>query len=298
MEKNVNPLQYSRDLILKSGTIPMLVEEVDVKFDVEAHSHQFMEIAIVTEGTGLHISSAGKQPIEKGDVFVLRPGAWHSFEDCRDLKVYNCCFGTELLSEELAWVRQIPGMNYLLWRGPLLSEAPGILRFSLSKPTLEYCREYLSKIGQLMAVRPEQQKAAILGLLLIVLSELSTKVTVENLLDASDQALAIPEPVLKGANLLESDVSRDWTLAELAGLLHLTPEYFVRLFKKHTGLSPIAYLNHQRAEQAANLLVETQKSIAEIAQEVGWPDQNYFARCFKSHFGMSGKVYRSRYQHK
>ena len=115
MEKNVSPLQYSRELIFKSGYIPMMVEEIEVREDVEAHSHQFMEIAIITEGTGFHFSSMGRQQIVVGDVFVLRPGAWHSFQDCRDLKVYNCCFGAELLLQELAWVRQIPGINYLLW---------------------------------------------------------------------------------------------------------------------------------------------------------------------------------------
>ena len=132
----------------------------------------------------------------------------------------------------------------------------------------------------------------------MVLSELSTRANIESLADDLDQASAIPDVVLKGANMLEADVARDWTLLELAELLHLNPAYFVRLFKKHTGLSPIAYLNHQRAERAANLLVETQKSIAEIAREVGWADQNYFARCFKSHYGMSGKVYRARYSHR
>jgi AraC family L-rhamnose operon transcriptional activator RhaR len=257
-----------------------------------------MEIAIITEGTGFHFSSVGRQRIVEGDVFVLRPGAWHSFEDCQDLKVYNCCFGTELLSQELGWVRQIPGINYLLWRGPLNSQAPGILKFTLSKTAIEYCREYLSKIEEILAVKPDQQKAALLGLLLVVLSELSTRANIEGLSDNPDQASALPEAVLKAANLLESEVARDWTLPELAGLLHLNPAYFVRLFKKHTGLSPMAYLNHQRAERAANLLVETQKPIAEIAQEVGWADQNYFARCFKSHFGMSGKVYRSKYRRK
>jgi AraC family L-rhamnose operon transcriptional activator RhaR len=298
MEKNESPLQYSRELIFKSGYIPVMVEEVEVRANIEAHSHQFMEIAIITEGTGFHISSEGRQPIAAGDVFVLRPGAWHSFEDCRGLKVYNCCFGSELLLQELAWVRQIPGINYLLWRGPLNGQAPGILKFTLSKAAIANCREYLSKIEAILAEKPAQQKAALLGLLLVVLSELSGRATGERLSENPDQPAALPAAVLKGANLLESEVARDWTLPELAGLLHLNPAYFVRLFKKHTGLSPMAYLNRQRAERAANLLVETQKPIAEIAQEVGWADQNYFARCFKSHFGMSGKVYRLKYQRK
>jgi AraC family L-rhamnose operon transcriptional activator RhaR len=37
--------------------------------------------------------------------------------------------------------------------------------------------------------------------------------------------------------------------------------------------------------------------MSEIGQVVGWPDQNYFARRFKAHFGLSGTAYRARFAH-
>jgi AraC family L-rhamnose operon transcriptional activator RhaR len=296
MDINVQPLQYTREKFFKTGYLPILSEQVEVSQRIEAHSHQFMELALIVDGEGQHFSSQGARKIARGDVFVLRSGAWHAFQACKKLQVYNCCFGSELLQKELAWIRQIPSLNYLLWRGPLTSNDPGLIYFKLSKNALDSCQEYLSIINQLLNVKPEQQKAAILGFLLVFLTEVSNNINPEKFQDKTGHTVAIPQIVLEGVELLEADISRAWTLGDLASILHLDPAYLIRLFKKHTGLSPMAYLNRQRAERAANLLVESLRPINEIAHEVGWPDQNYFARCFKAHFGVSGSVYRYKYR--
>jgi AraC family L-rhamnose operon transcriptional activator RhaR len=88
-----------------------------------------------------------------------------------------------------------------------------------------------------------------------------------------------------------------WTLRELADRSHLAPGYLVRLFKCATGLPPMAFLARHRVELAARRLLHTDQSIAHIARSVGWPDQNYFARRFKLHFGLSASVYRARFSH-
>ena len=57
----------------------------------------------------------------------------------------------------------------------------------------------------------------------------------------------------------------------------------------------MAYLARLRAEHAANLLLRSDQSIAAIGRTVGWPDQNYFARRFRDHYGLSASVYRARF---
>jgi AraC family L-rhamnose operon transcriptional activator RhaR len=43
------------------------------------------------------------------------------------------------------------------------------------------------------------------------------------------------------------------------------------------------------------LLLHSDQPITCIGREVGWPDQNYFARRFKAHYGLSATTYRGRF---
>jgi AraC family L-rhamnose operon transcriptional activator RhaR len=95
--------------------------------------------------------------------------------------------------------------------------------------------------------------------------------------------------------MMEERPDFHWTLGLLAAELHLAPGYLVRLFKGATGLPPMAYLSRHRVELAATRLLHTDQPISRIGESVGWPDQNYFARRFKSHYGLSASTYRARF---
>jgi AraC family L-rhamnose operon transcriptional activator RhaR len=114
----------------------------------------------------------------------------------------------------------------------------------------------------------------------------------------TDQAIeeaAVHPAVGHVMRILEADLARQWTLAELADAVHLTPGHMVRLFKGATGLPPMAYLAQVRAEHAAVLLLHSDEPVTGIGRAVGWPDQNYFARRFKAHYGLSATTYRKRF---
>lgn len=77
--------------------------------------------------------------------------------------------------------------------------------------------------------------------------------------------------------------------AKLAGM---SPAQLMKTFKKVAGMTLVAYLNHVRLANGARLLRETDKSIAEIASEVGFADQSYFDKRFKRAFGQVPKEFR------
>ena len=82
-------------------------------------------------------------------------------------------------------------------------------------------------------------------------------------------------------------------MAEVTAVLPWpTPRHLVRLVKAATGLPPMAYLAQVRAEHAAVLLLHSDEPVTGIGRIVGWPDQNYFARRFKAHYGLSATTYR------
>ncbi len=93
---------------------------------------------------------------------------------------------------------------------------------------------------------------------------------------------------------LEKNFMSDITLEEAAGEAGLSSFYFSKLFKKVKNITFIEYLTSLRIEEAKKLLKETNMSIREVSENIGYGDQNYFTRVFKKVTGMSPSVYRAK----
>jgi AraC family transcriptional regulator, L-rhamnose operon transcriptional activator RhaR len=258
------------------------------------HSHSFVEIAFVIAGEGTHLSLAGPQRLRVGDVILLRPGVWHGYDDCNRLDLYNCCFSGELLRRELAWTRQDLLLGYLLWTGPYSARGRGMLTTRLDQAALEECKVHLAALEALRHQPVAEHRGDIVGRLALLFSNLGRAVAETHRPDTGQTGPAHPA-VGQAMRLLEDRLAYHWTLTELAEQLHLAPGYLVRLFKAATGLPPMAYLARLRAEHAATLLMHSDQPITCIGRAVGWPDQNYFARRFKAHYGLSASTYRARF---
>ncbi|RPJ26103.1 MAG: helix-turn-helix domain-containing protein [Chloroflexi bacterium] len=79
---------------------------------------------------------------------------------------------------------------------------------------------------------------------------------------------------------------------ELARHVGLNSDYLTYCFRKELGMTPIAYLNRYRINQAKQLLTERQMSITEVGMAVGFSDSGYFSRVFRKEVGMSPEAYR------
>ncbi|MBD2103873.1 AraC family transcriptional regulator [Leptolyngbya sp. FACHB-261] len=102
-------------------------------------------------------------------------------------------------------------------------------------------------------------------------------------------------PSLKLRQVIEyihENLSQDLSLSELAALIKLSPNYFVSLFKRSTGLPPHQYVLHQRIERAKLLLAENQLSIIEICHRVGFQSHSHFTTVFRRLTGTTPKAYR------
>jgi two-component system response regulator YesN len=74
----------------------------------------------------------------------------------------------------------------------------------------------------------------------------------------------------------------------------VSPSYFLSLFKQETGSTFVDHLTSLRIDKAKLLLASTEKSIAEIAYEVGFNNPNYFSSTFKKLTGLTAKEYRTK----
>ena len=93
---------------------------------------------------------------------------------------------------------------------------------------------------------------------------------------------------------LEENMYEHITLADLSATFGYTKQYLIRIFKSATGKSPILYLNEQRLLKSTAVLLNEEKSIAEVAESCGFDDYNYFSRAFRRRYGVSPREYRKK----
>lgn len=84
----------------------------------------------------------------------------------------------------------------------------------------------------------------------------------------------------------------DLTLAKMASVYGLSPNYFSTLFKKKAGCNFISYLTRLRIENSKQFLRETDMTIREIAERVGYQSASFFIRTFKNAEGVTPSEYK------
>lgn len=98
--------------------------------------------------------------------------------------------------------------------------------------------------------------------------------------------------ILQAAETLRKNYRQELSLADLLASAHMSKSYFLRLFRRYMGTTPYNYLVNFRITQAKELLVLTDHSISEIAQEVGFGDASNFSTRFAKVTGQSPMQYR------
>lgn len=91
---------------------------------------------------------------------------------------------------------------------------------------------------------------------------------------------------------IEDNLQRNLSLIELAKIVQMSPNYFVRLFKQSTGVTPYQYVLDCRINKAKELLKNRKLTLAEISQQLGFYDQSRFTNTFSKRMGITPKKYR------
>jgi AraC family transcriptional regulator len=93
---------------------------------------------------------------------------------------------------------------------------------------------------------------------------------------------------------IDANLGRDIALADLARLVGISKDHFIRGFRAATQRTPYAYLVERRLARAIEALRQGGLSIEEIARDAGFKSAPGFSNVFKKHFGMSPGRFRAR----
>ncbi|BCL38440.1 AraC family transcriptional regulator [Nostoc sp. MS1] len=91
---------------------------------------------------------------------------------------------------------------------------------------------------------------------------------------------------------IEEHLEQDLSLDVIANLVQLSPHYFASLFKQTVGQSPHQYVLHSRIERSKQLLKQSELTISQVAQLIGFQNQSHFTTAFGRIVGCTPKAYR------
>lgn len=119
---------------------------------------------------------------------------------------------------------------------------------------------------------------------------LLTRLAVDRVLPADGSALE------RAMRYLEARVDGTIQVAELAGMVGMSPSHLSALFRQATGGGPTAFHTSLKMARARELLDTTTSTIADVAVAVGYGDPRYFARHFRSVHGLAPSAYRAEHK--
>lgn len=108
-------------------------------------------------------------------------------------------------------------------------------------------------------------------------------------LDRKQQSIERLRPLF---DRLETCYGDQLSVADAATLVGMSESHFMRFFKSVTGQPLVTYINHFRIAKAQEMLANTNRSISEIAQQVGFCDQSYFSLTFRKLVHMTPLQYK------
>lgn len=102
--------------------------------------------------------------------------------------------------------------------------------------------------------------------------------------------------LLLAKRYIEQYYFNELSLEVIADFAHVSPQHLCRLFQKHMKMRPTNYINLTRIKVSKWLLHGSNKTIAEIAEEVGYNSPYYYTNTFKKYENMSPSAYRKMVQ--
>ena len=119
------------------------------------------------------------------------------------------------------------------------------------------------------------------------------KQDIEELAEIKSHSNEKPELIQTILELVDSNLSNpNLSVVFLAGEVHLSVNYLRSIFKENTGDSLSNYIIQKKLELICHLLADTNTSLQDISDQLGFSTKNYFFTFFKKHMGTTPNEYR------
>lgn len=236
----------------------------DSSYHIVRNPSDISVIEYVVDGIGYIEHDGKKYPVTKDQIYFLTAGEKHEYyADAQHpfTKIFMNISG--YFCEHLVRAYGLSGQHFFAGDG--------------LKETFEQIRTIFH------ANIPEQEmQFRLQGVLVEILSRLSSREREQNY---SEEARKLKE-------YLDLNMNRIVSIKELSGSIYRSCDYCLKLFNREFHTTPYAYQLERKMALAKTLLVDTQMSVSEITESLGYHDAHYFSNLFKKKCGSSPAYYR------
>lgn len=262
------------------------------------HSHDFIEIAVVTGGSGTHVLCLPDMDyfsysMVKGNVCVVAPGEKHaySFQPGESIQIINILFSPTVIQKSNAVCWDDFHYEEFIQLSSCLSARhknnPQQIR--LEPEELEQVCRLIQKIEWEFSHKETGYSTMIQLYFSTILTLMLRCYKREIATVDMDESTTLVAKILQ---YLDTHYQQKITLEQIAKMTHFSTRHITRCFKAATGLSLNEYLLNQRIADAKSLLASTTKKVSAVAMETGFENTSYFCQQFKRATGYTPNEYR------
>ncbi len=267
-------------------TSPMIqfVSKITVSDDESYHSHNFFEIFYILEGSITHVCNGKKEMLETNDVRLLR-STKDSHEFIRE-KGVSCMHRDIIISEQL-FKKCCDFIDPTLF--DMIVNAPAPLQAKLTQNKIvefekSFSERFFVATEKSFYTREGIGNILTVDLLNVFLQEFQNSpngfpMWLHTLLPL----FSIPKLMREGLDSIIKGISYD-------------KSYICRSFKKHIGCTMTEYLRDKRLDYAVSLLLTTDKTVAQVCEEIGFESIPYFTVSFKNKYSLSPKQFKLKFK--
>lgn len=285
MDINYEILDSNNKLLLN-----MMNYHLTSSYKGNMHSHHYLEISYIKDGSGTYIIDNKTYDVSKGDIFIFSNTESHVLIVNSNSNIINQVIHFE---PRFIWSQTDDSFDsrYL---------SVFFKRNREFKNRWDHNMSTTIKMRELFIEIEEEFKNKSHGY------ELMVKVKLLNILvlmcrhydylweDSSNrkdmrQGITCINNVL---DYIDFNLGSKITLKDLANIAHMNVSYFSTFFKKYNGITPSTYITSKRIEKAVDYLKFSDKSVTDIAIICGFNNMTSFYNAFKKFDGMSPSFYR------
>jgi AraC-like DNA-binding protein len=251
---------------------------------VARHNHDFFEIVYVYEGSGILEIDDKKYKFKANQINFTPPNISHKYTSRPN--TYHKQISIPIHKDIFNNIKST--FNYLELIDKIKKE--NLYLIDVPPENIKDIEENIENIYQEYGFKSKNYKKLILLKLQTLLIYIDRFIS-ENrgILKKFKNLDPIIYKVLKN---IETNYDQITDTDSILNNIKIDKKYFIRLFKKNTGYTPINYLNRVKIEKCCELLLATENTITQIAYNCGFNDTGYFNRQFKKFLSLTPKKFR------